>query len=235
MSHYYPVYLDLKGRRCVVFGGGTVAEDKIMKLQASGAAISVISPDATPAIRSLADQGKLEWQARKYRPGDLDGAFMGIAATNKREVNRCIYQEAEQSGTLLNVVDDPVLCSFIAPAIVKRGDVTLAISTGGASPALARKLRESLEESPALEWSDLARVLSRVRREVKRMGVSIDRQRWQCGMTSKVLKMAQSGKEDDAVTSLLEDLTNPDTPELCSKVDRCGSQPCALLKQEQEA
>lgn len=91
MSDYYPVYLNLKGRRCVVFGGGAVAEEKITKLLSSGAIISVISPDATPDIRSLADQGKVEWQPRKYQPGDLGGAFMGIAATNKREVNRCIF------------------------------------------------------------------------------------------------------------------------------------------------
>jgi siroheme synthase-like protein len=235
MSDYYPVYLNLKGRRCVVFGGGAVAEEKITKLLSSGAIISVISPDATPDIRSLADQGKVEWQPRKYQPGDLGGAFMGIAATNKREVNRCIFHEAEQSGTLLNVVDDPVFCSFIAPAVVKRGEVTLAISTGGASPALARKLRESLEDSPALEWADLASVMSRVRREVKRLGVTVDRQRWQCSMTHEVLRLVQSGREDAAVSLLLEDLTNPDAPELCSEVDRCGSNPCTLLKQTRGA
>ena len=233
MSDYYPVYLNLKGRRCVVFGGGAVAEDKILKLQTSGAIISVISPDVTPVIQSLSEQGKLDWQPRKYQPGDLAGAFMAIAATNNRDVNRCIFEEAEESGILLNVVDDPVFCSFIAPAIVRRGNVTLAISTGGASPALARKLRESLEESPALEWADLASVMSRVRREVRRMGLSIDRQRWQCGITHKILKLAQAGLEDEAVDSLLEDLTNPDNREMCSELDRCGSEPCALLRQTQ--
>jgi precorrin-2 dehydrogenase/sirohydrochlorin ferrochelatase len=111
----------------------------------------------------------------------------------------------------------------------------LAISTGGASPALARKLRESLEDSPALEWADLAPVMSRVRREVKRLGVTVDRQRWQCSMTHEVLRLVQSGREDAAVSLLLEDLTNPDAPELCSEVDRCGSNPCTLLKQTRGA
>lgn len=232
MSDYYPVYLNLKGRRCVVVGGGTIAQDKIIKLLESGAVVSVVSPDATPVIQSLANEGRLEWTPREYRPGDLYGAFLGIAATNRRDVNRCIFEEAEEHGILLNVVDDPVLCSFIAPAIVKRGQVTMAISTGGASPALARKLRESLEDSPALQWADLAPVLSRVRREIKRMGVKVHPQRWQCSMTPEVLELVQSGREEEAVSSLLADLTSPDAPGLCSTVDRCGSEPCPSLQHD---
>ena len=232
MSEYYPVYLNLKDRRCVVVGGGTIAQDKIIKLLESGAVVSVVSPDATPVIQSLADEGRLEWARREYCPGDLCGAFMGIAATNRRDVNRCIFEEAEEHGILLNVVDDPVLCSFIAPAIVKRGQVTLAVSTGGASPALARKLRESLENSPALQWSDLAPVLSRVRREIRRMGVKVHPQRWQCSMTPELLDLVQSGREEEAVSSLLADLTSPDVPGLCATVGRCDPDspdgPCAV-------
>ena len=230
MSAYYPVYLNLKGKRCLVFGGGTVAEDKISKLQAAGAQISVISPEATPAIRDSARKGQLEWRVREYQPGDLSGAFLSIAATNRWEVNHRIFQEAEELGTLLNVVDDPAQCTFIAPSIVHRGLVTLAISTGGASPALARKLREALTDAPALQWADLAGVLGQVRKEVRKRGVAIDRQRWQCCLTPDLLQLAQSGREDEAVASLLSSLTEPDTPDLCSRVDRCSPQRCSNQK-----
>ncbi len=138
MTAYYPVYLNLTGKRCLVFGGGPVAEDKIAKLRDSGATVSVVSPEVTPAIRDAALNGHVEWRSRHYQPGDLEGVFLGIAATNQRKVNQQIFQEAERLGVLLNVVDDPGRCTFIAPSIVQRGSVTLAISTGGASPALAR-------------------------------------------------------------------------------------------------
>ena len=156
MTTYYPVYLNLRGRRCVIVGGGTVAEGKIARLLDSGAEICVVSPDATPGIRQFVADGAVRWEERVYRPGDLEGAFIAIAATNVREVNRRIFEEANQRGVMLNAVDDPPNCSFIAPSIVQRGPVTLAISTGGVSPALARKLRESLQASGDLAWADLS-------------------------------------------------------------------------------
>ena len=167
MTAYYPVYLNLQGRRCVIIGGGGVAEGKIARLLESGAEIRVISPDATPGIQRMADAGAIRWEPRPYRPGDLAGAFIAIAATNNREVNRRIFDEAEARGVMLNAVDDPPNCSFIAPSIVQRGPVTVAISTGGASPALARKLRESLQESGDLAWADLANVMAAARARLR--------------------------------------------------------------------
>lgn len=226
MTNYYPVYLNLNGKKCMVFGGGQIAEDKVAKLRNAGAQVSIISPTVTPDLEAWAQRGDFEWQSREYRTGDLQGAFLGIAATNKRQVNNEIFQEAEQLGILMNVVDYPEECTFIAPSIVQRGQVTIAISTGGASPALARKLRETLSEDPALEWADLADVLASARKEVKKRGLTVDPQRWQCCITDELLELTQSGKEEQALSSLLSRLTDPDAPGLCKKLESCSPQKC---------
>ena len=208
MTTYYPVYLNLKGRRCVIVGGGTVAEGKISRLLDSGAEICVISPDATPGIRRFVADGSVGWEQRKYQDGDLEGAFIAIAATNVREVNHRIFEEAEERGVMLNAVDDPPNCSFIAPSIVQRGPVTLAISTGGVSPALARKLRESLQGSDALAWADLSSVMATTRACLREVGMlaSVDPDRWQRCITPELLQMAQDGREAEAVETLLAGL-----------------------------
>ena len=187
MPNYYPVYLKLANRRCVVLGGGAVAEGKLSKLIESGARVTVVSPRVTPVINDLALTGTIQWTPRAYQHGDLEGAHLAIAATDDRQVNQQIAQEAELRGIILNVVDDPDLCGFIAPSVVERGPVMLAISTGGASPALARKLREALTDAPALEWADLAPVLSRARKELKHRGATVDAQRWRCCLTQSLL------------------------------------------------
>ena len=143
MPEYYPVYLNLAGKRCVILGGGTIAQGKIAALRDAGAKITVISPEATNGIKRAPERGHITFEQREYQAGDLDGAFIAVAATNVWHVNRQIYEEAEERGVLLNVVDDPDQCTFIAPSIVRRDPITLAVSTGGASPALARKLRET--------------------------------------------------------------------------------------------
>ena len=208
MTTYYPVYLNLRGRRCVIVGGGTVAEGKISRLLDSGAEIRVVSPDATDGIRRFVADGSVRWEQRKYRPGDLEGAFIAIAATNVREVNRRIFDEANERGVMLNAVDDPPNCSFIAPAIVQRGPVTLAISTGGVSPALARKLRESLQASDDLAWADLSGVMAATRACLREMGMltSVDPELWQRCITPQLLAMAQEGREGEAVEVLLAGL-----------------------------
>jgi len=226
MTAYYPVYLNLTGKRCVVIGGGPIAEDKVAKLQDAHAEIILISPTITPTLQAWAYAGNFEWHQREYQPDDLDGAFLGIASTNNREVNQEIFQEAERLAILINVVDDPDQCTFIAPAIVQRGQVTLAISTGGASPALARKLRESLTKDPALEWADLAGVLAAARKEVKERGLTIDSQRWQCCITNDLLELTQSGQEELALSSLLARLTDTNAPDLCNAIEKCSPQQC---------
>ena len=220
MPAYYPVFLDLKGKHCVVFGGGLTAEGKIAKLHDAGAQITVISPHLTDSIQAAVQRGEMEWLAREYQPGDLTGAFLAIAATNVRSVNQSIFQEAEEQGVLLNVVDEPSQCNFISPATVNRGPVTVAISTSGASPALARKLRETLGNSTAIEWADLAGVMSQARQQLKKQKVAIDPEQWQRCLTRELLELAQNGREDEALTVLLSCLLDEDGRHLGARVDQ---------------
>ncbi len=228
MTAYYPVYLNLRGRRCVIIGGGAVAEGKIGRLLDSGADICVVSPEATPGIRQLVADGAVRWEPRQYRRGDLDGAFIAIAATNVREVNRRIFEEAEARGVMLNAVDDPPNCSFIAPSIVQRGPVTLAISTGGVSPALARKLREALQASEDLAWADLASVMAEARARLREAGLlsRIAPQRWQCCLTPQLLAMVQDGRPAEAAETLLAGLTGDDGRGLCPDISQCQPESC---------
>ncbi len=235
MTAYYPVYLNLRGRRCVIVGGGTVAEGKIGRLLDSGAEICVVSPDATPGIRQFVADGDVLWEQRNYEHGDLEGAFIAIAATNVREVNRRIFEEAEERGVMLNAVDDPPNCSFIAPSIVQRGPVTLAVSTGGVSPALARKLRESLQASDDLAWADLSSVMAVARSHLREAGqlAGIDPQRWQCCITRELLIMAQDGRNAEAAEKLITGLTGQLSDEsggrgLCDDVTACRPEGCAV-------
>ena len=232
MTTFYPVYLNLRGRRCVIVGGGTVAEGKIGRLLDSGAEICVVSPEATPGIRQFADEGAVRWEEREYRSGDLEGAFIAIAATNVREVNRRIFEEANERGVMLNAVDDPPNCSFIAPSIVQRGPVTLAISTGGVSPALARKLRESLQDSDDLAWADLSGVMAVARSHLREAGIltSIDPQRWQCCITRELLAMAQDGRDANAAETLITALTGDDGRGLCDDITACNISGCQVSR-----
>jgi precorrin-2 dehydrogenase/sirohydrochlorin ferrochelatase len=205
MAPYYPAFLDVKNRPCVIIGGGQVAEGKIALLLECGARIKMISPEVTAAVKRMADAGTLLWEKREYREGDLEGAFLAIAATDDNSVNREIAREAGKRNVLLNVVDVTPLCTFIAPSVVKKGDVTVAISTGGLSPALARKLREELQVSPVLDYADLASMISEVRLELRKEGARVDPDHWQACLNQEVLTMYYSDKSA-AKKSLKESL-----------------------------
>ena len=228
MPIFYPVFLNLTGRRCVIIGGGQIAEGKISKLLDSGAKIIVISPDATQGIRGFTERGQIKLDLRKYQEGDLQGAFLVIAATNDQAVNQEIFEEAEKQGILLNAVDDMPRCSFIAPSIVEKGPVTVAISTGGASPALARKLREKMEVSSALDWADATDVLSKARQIIKDKQIAVDPQRWQCCMTDELLTMIQAGHENEALDLLMDLLLGKDSNGKCSNVAECVDGGCQI-------
>ena len=206
MFPYYPVFLDLKARPCVIVGGGEVAERKAEGLLQCQARVTVISPEVTPGIRERSDSGELRWWAREYSEGDLEGAFLAIAATDQPDVNKVVFEEATRERVILNVVDNAPLCTFIAPAVVRRGDITVALSTGGASPALARKMREALEGSDLMEYADVAGVLSQARKELKRRGVTVDPDRWQECIDGELLALAKGSQSERALDHLLRGL-----------------------------
>lgn len=159
----HPVFLDLDGQRVVVIGGGAVAERKIESLIESGARVVVVSPDITDRIADLADRGLIEIQRRAYAKGDLSGCRLAYAATSDPDVNQAVRREATEAGIWLNAVDQPALCDFITPAIVRRGDLTLAVSTSGRSPSLAKQIREDLERTYGPEYAGLVEAMGEAR------------------------------------------------------------------------
>jgi len=160
----YPVSLiGLAQRHVVVVGGGAVAARKVTALLEAGARVTVISPDLSPGLVALVETGQIAAFRRPYRDGDLEMAFLVIAATDDVETNQAVWREADRRGCLINVVDDPSHSNFIVPAVVRRGEVTVAISTGGDSPALARRLRERLEAEIGPEYGELAALLGELR------------------------------------------------------------------------
>jgi precorrin-2 dehydrogenase/sirohydrochlorin ferrochelatase len=165
---FYPMFVDIEGRRCLVVGGGPVATEKVEKLLEHGAVVRLVTPRATPELSELVASGAVaEHRVRGYRPADLDGCFLVIAATNLDAVNRMVWQDAEARNLLCNVVDVPPLCNFIVPSIVRRGELALAISTGGASPVVAKHIRRQLERAYGPEWEALVALLRDVREDLK--------------------------------------------------------------------
>lgn len=203
MPTYYPVFLDLNEKLCVVIGGGDVAERKVNGLLGSGASVTVVSPIMTLGLESLVEDRLINWKSREYMTGDLKGSFLAIAATDHEEVNQSVAEEASGLGILLNVADVTSLCNFIAPSVVQRGEVTVAISTGGASPALARKLRQTLESSELLAYAELATILAQAREEMKRRGIQVTPDRWQRCINSHLVDLVQGGRDGEAFETLI--------------------------------
>jgi precorrin-2 dehydrogenase / sirohydrochlorin ferrochelatase len=163
----FPMFVKLDGRRCLVVGAGSVAESKIESLLVTGATVHVVAPKATPKVREWARDARIEWSAREYVPADLAGAFLVIAATGSSALHDDIYAEAQSRGVLCNAVDEPQRCDFYFPAVVRRGELQIAISTGGLSPALAQRLRKELEQQFGPEWEQWVAQLGRTRDELK--------------------------------------------------------------------
>lgn len=165
---YYPMYADLNGRPCVVIGGGLIAQRKVTTLLSYGASLTVISPAVTRSIAAHARAGRIRHTARTFRSGDLAGAWLVYAATDDAAINQAVYREARRRRIFTNVVDQTPLCSFIAPAIFRRGGITVAVSTAGASPSLAKRLRDDIGRLVGDEYRPMLDLLTGLRGRAKR-------------------------------------------------------------------
>jgi precorrin-2 dehydrogenase len=163
-TRFYIACLRLSGRRCVVVGGGEIGLEKVEGLLACDGEVTLIAPEAVPELHSLAREGSIRWERRPYAgPADLQGVFIAIAATNDTDVNIAVFEDAERRAMLVNVVDVPPLCNFILPAIVRTGPLAIAISTAGASPALAKRMKREIAEQFGEPYARLAVLLNEVR------------------------------------------------------------------------
>src|SRR3954465_8452569 len=160
---FYIACLRLTGRRCVVVGGGEIGLEKVEGLLACDGRVVLIAPEAVPELRALADEGSIEWIRREYETGDLEGTFIAIAATADTDVNIRVYEDAERRAMLVNVVDVPPLCNFILPALRRTGPLAIAISTAGASPALAKRMKREIAETYGEPYARLAELLNDAR------------------------------------------------------------------------
>jgi len=160
---FYIACLRLTGRSCLVVGGGEVGLEKIEGLLACDGDVVCVAPDASEPVRALAAEGSIEWVQREFEPANVAGRFMAIAATDDTDVNIAVYEAAEERAMLVNVVDVPSLCNFILPAIVRTGPLAIAISTAGASPALAKRMKREISELFGSEYAELAAILNDAR------------------------------------------------------------------------
>jgi siroheme synthase-like protein len=178
MSAHYPIFLDLRDRLCLVVGGGPIAEGKVRGLLAAGARVTVVSPTLTPALAALVAEGRIAHRARAYVRGDLAGATLGFAASGDRATSAAVLAEGRARGVWVNAADDPEHCDFFLPAVLRRGALAIAVSTGGASPALTRAVRDELERCFPPELAGLVDVVAEVRRDLRERAVPVTAEAW---------------------------------------------------------
>ncbi len=174
MPNYYPLMLNVRGRPAIVIGGDRVASEKAAALVACGAQVTVQSEDFGPELLTRAEQGSLILKRKTYEPGDLQGAFVVVASTHDPLLIQAIWTETQERGQLVNIVDVPEYCSFIVPSILRRGQLTIAVSTEGASPALAKRVRQGLEEWFSPAYGSYVELAALARAELRKKGVSYE-------------------------------------------------------------
>ena len=204
---YYPICLEMAGLRCLVVGGGPVAERKVAGLLAAGARVAVVSPSATERLRDWARAGRIGLTLREYAAPDLAGHSLVFAATDDGRINAEVARDARAAGVPINAADDPAHCDFILPAVLARGDLTVAVSTGGASPALARVVRDELDAFLDREdYAALVRVAADARRILRDRGTPASWERWRCALGGEVRALVRAARLDMARERLLDGL-----------------------------
>lgn len=206
-SPYYPIFLNVRGKKCLVVGGGEVALRKVQSLLERGASVEVVSPTLCPELSRMAGEGTIQALQRGYKAKDLQAALVAVAATDDAETNEGVAAEARRRGVLVNIVDDPQHSDFIVPSYLSRGDVIIAISTSGRSPALARKIRTKLEKDFGAEYAQLALLADEVRSELKRQGIAADSDAWQEVLDlGPLVELLKYGKRQEAKEIMLRKL-----------------------------
>jgi siroheme synthase-like protein len=205
MGHY-PIFLEMKDRRCVVIGGGAVAQRKVEGLVAVGANVTVIALGITDGLKELLKQGAIRHVAREYQAGDRAGYDLFFVATDNSEINAVVFSEARSLRIWVNSADDPDHCDFILPAVIRRGDLTVAVSTGGVSPAATRAIREELDEYFHEAYASFVQIAGQVRKELLEKSVSPDPSKWNRALRGDFRRLIKEGKLAQAKELLLETL-----------------------------
>jgi len=206
---YYPLYLEMNRRRCLVVGGGAVAERKIASLLEAGAKVTVISPDVTEAVARWSKNNSIQFLARRYQRGDVKGHELVFVATNDGSVNAQVHQDGKNQGVWVNAADDPEHGDFILPSVLRRGDLTVAISSGGNSPALARTIREELEIYFTQEYEQLAQLAAQARDELRKRSITVSFETWRRALSGEVRQLLRRGDLARARSHLLNELGVP--------------------------
>jgi siroheme synthase-like protein len=206
-SPYYPILLNIQGKKCLIVGGGEVALRKAQMLVEHGAAVEVVSPTFCPELNQLVKDGTIQAIHRDYETEDLNDVFLAVAATDDIKTNEKVATEARKIGILVNVVDKPDISDFIVPSYFRRGDIIVAVSTSGRSPALARKIRGELERAFKAEYAQLAVIASEVRSELKQRGVTVSGDDWQEVLNlNSLIELIRRGKNQEAREIMLTKL-----------------------------
>lgn len=213
-SHsYYPVALDLQEKPCLVVGGGTLATEKVEGLLIAGARITVVSPTVSSTIAYLAEGGELELRRRPYTADDLDGIYLAYGATEDRADNARVAADARRLGVIVNAVDDIPNCDFFAVSIVRRGDLQIAISTNGRSPAFARWVREYLDAWIPKAFGGVLDALADVRQDLRAQGTTPPYERWQAAIGEEVFTQLPRGNTTGTRERVYETVTSPPEPD----------------------
>jgi precorrin-2 dehydrogenase / sirohydrochlorin ferrochelatase len=203
---YYPVFLEMKDRRCVVIGGGAVAERRVEGLVAVGANVTVTSPAITERLRNMLAQGLIRHVAREYRTADRAGYALVFVATDNSEINAVVANEARSLQIWVNSADDPEHCDFILPAVIRRGDLAVAVSTGGVSPAATRAIREELDEYFTADYAGFVQIVGEARRELREKSVVVDAEAWNRALRGDFRRLVKAGRPEQAKELLLKTL-----------------------------